>query len=209
MPTLRKTFIALLAVSFGLSACANPDGTANNTGTGTLIGGTLGALIGSRVSGDDKKGAIIGGIVGGIAGATIGSELDRQEAALRADIGDGGVRIVNTGDQLIVTLPEEISFDFDSTRVKSRFVGSIRSVAVNLRQYPDNTVGSDRPHGQHRDCILQPRSFKPGAQTRCRTFSSIMACHRDASVRLASERASRLRPMQLAMAVSKTGASRL
>jgi outer membrane lipoprotein SlyB len=70
-----------------LSGCVNPDGSANNTGSGVLIGGTAGALTGAAIGGNSHGGqdALIGAAVGALAGGLIGNSADReQEARLRA-----------------------------------------------------------------------------------------------------------------------------
>jgi outer membrane protein OmpA-like peptidoglycan-associated protein len=92
------------------------------------------------ISGGSGRGAVIGGILGGLVGGAVGDDLDRQEAALRQQLGGSGVSIVNTGSQLIVTLPEAITFPVDSAQLKSSFVSSLNALARNLQQYPNTTV---------------------------------------------------------------------
>ncbi len=138
--SIIKTPIAIaLIAGMGLAGCTNPDGTANNTGTGVAAGAGIGALLG-RAIGGDASGAVIGGIIGAGIGGAIGDDLDRQEAALRSQMGGSGVTIVNTGSQLIVTLPEAITFPVDSAQLKSSFVSSLNALARNLQQYPNTTV---------------------------------------------------------------------
>ncbi len=135
-----KTPIAIILVAgLGLSACTNPDGTANNTGTGVIAGAGIGAVLG-RVIGGNDRGAVIGGIIGAGIGGAVGDDLDRQEAALRQQMGGSGVSIVNTGSQLIVTLPEAITFSVDSAQLRPSFVSSLNDLARNLQQYPNTTV---------------------------------------------------------------------
>lgn len=128
-----------MVAGIGLSACTNPDGTNNNTGTGVLAGAGIGALLG-RAIGGDAQGAAIGGIIGAGIGGAIGDNLDRQEAALRQQMNGSGVSIVNTGSQLIVTLPEAITFPLNSAQLKPSFVSSLNALARNLQQYPNTTV---------------------------------------------------------------------
>ncbi|MCF6304727.1 MAG: OmpA family protein [Rhodobacteraceae bacterium] len=140
MAILRKSTALVLVAGLGLAACTNPDGTTNNTGTGALLGGGLGAAIGAAVAGDNTRGAVIGGLIGAGIGGAIGDDLDRQEAALRQQMGGSGVSIVNTGSQLIVTLPEAITFPVDSARLKPGFVQSLRALSANIQQYPNTTI---------------------------------------------------------------------
>lgn len=140
MAIFRNSTAIVLIAGLGLAACTNPDGTTDNTNTGVLIGAGLGATIGAAVSPNTGAGAIIGGIIGAGIGGAIGDDLDRQEAALREQMNGSGVSIVNTGSQLIVTLPEAITFPVDSAQLKSSFVQSLNSLAANIQQYPNTTV---------------------------------------------------------------------
>jgi len=79
-------------------------------------------------------------LLGAIAGGAIGANLDRQEAALRSQLGGSGALIQNTGDQLIVTLPESITFDLNSSAVKPRFQGTLSQFAANLQEFPNSRV---------------------------------------------------------------------
>ncbi|MFS4438123.1 OmpA family protein [Paracoccaceae bacterium GXU_MW_L88] len=134
-------FSALGAVSaLVLSACTNPDGTYNRTQTGAAIGALTGAAIGIEASDNDKKGALLGAAAGAAAGAGIGNVLDRQEAALRQQLGNSGVGITNTGQQLVVNLPESITFATDSSTVAPAFENTIAQLAQNLQQYPNSTI---------------------------------------------------------------------
>lgn len=136
-----KTPIAIVLVAgLGLSACTNPDGSNYNAGTGALIGAGTGAVLGAAVSGGSGRGAVVGGILGGLLGGAVGNNLDRQEAALRQQMGSSGVSIVNTGSQLIVTLPEAITFPVDSAQLRGSFIGSLNALARNLQQYPRTKV---------------------------------------------------------------------
>ena len=140
MSPVRSSVAIAMIAGIGLMGCTNPDGTANNTGTGVLAGGALGAATGALLSGGDKKGAIIGGIVGAGAGGVIGNQLDKQQAELQQEIGGSGARIVNTGDRLIVVMPEAITFDVDSSTVYGSIRDELFAVSRSLQKYPNTTV---------------------------------------------------------------------
>ncbi len=106
---------------------------------GVGIGAATGALAGA-ILGDNKKSIIIGAALGAAAGGLIGNNLDKQEAALRGDLSNDGTIIRNTGNELIVTLPEGITFDTDSTYVRDSFRPEINKIAANLQDYPNTTV---------------------------------------------------------------------
>ncbi len=139
--TRIKTPLAIVVVAgLGLSACTNPDGTNFNGGTGALVGAGVGAAIGAAASGNNARGAVVGGIIGGLIGGAVGTDLDRQEAALRSQMSGSGVSIINTGSQLIVTLPESITFPVDSARLRPSFIRSLNALADNLQSYPNSRV---------------------------------------------------------------------
>ncbi len=139
--TAKAAVLTLLA----LGACTDPaqlgtDSGPNNTQTGALIGGLIGAGIGALTSSDSAKGAIIGGAAGAVAGGVIGNNLDKQEAELRADLANDGITIQNTGDRLIVSLPQDITFESDSSTVRASLRSDLGKVADNLLRYPDSSV---------------------------------------------------------------------
>lgn len=143
----RKPLLLLSSASLLLAtACTDPN---YNTGTGTdpnqraksgaALGGVLGAGLGALVSDDKLKGAVIGGVVGAAGGAVVGSSLDRQAAELRQNL-DNDVQITNTGDRLILTMPQDILFDVDSTTIYPGLRGDLLTVAQSLNDYPNTTV---------------------------------------------------------------------
>ncbi|WP_371225234.1 OmpA family protein [Roseovarius sp. 2305UL8-3] len=133
--------LALVAVA----ACTDPAMVDENNGyqktqQGALIGGLVGAVTGAVVSDDKGKGAVIGGAVGALGGAAIGNALDKQEAELRQQLNNDDIQITNTGDRLIVTMPQDILFAVDSSTVNSGLRSDLLTVASSLQQYPDSTV---------------------------------------------------------------------
>ena len=133
----------ILLLSIGVAAiagCTNPDGSRNSTGTGGLIGAGVGALAGRAIDGGGTAGTFIGGAVGSFAGAAVGAALDRQQAQLEQGLAGSGATVVNTGNQLVVTLPESITFDTDSATVHPEYVDEIAFVARSLRDNPQSTV---------------------------------------------------------------------
>lgn len=120
-----------------------PNNNRNAQG-GALIGAGTGALVGILTAGDDpedvRRAAVTGALIGGAGGALIGNQLDRQEEDLRRDLANSQATITNTGDSLVVTLPQDILFATDSTAVRSDLQRDLRTVAGNLLAYPDTTI---------------------------------------------------------------------
>lgn len=141
-----KTPVAVLfAGTIALAGCMDPGPEPRNGNTraqnGAMIGAGIGALLGAtRESGNDRvKNAVVGAVVGGVVGAGVGSYLDQQAAELRRDLGND-VGIVNTGDELIVTMPQDILFATDSAQLRGTLQSDLRTLASSLNQYPDSTV---------------------------------------------------------------------
>lgn len=129
--------ITILTISsFSLLACTeNP----YNAKQGAIIGATAGVMSGF-LTGDDSNGTIKRAIAGAALGAAIGNELDIQEEELRKDLDGSGALIKNTGDQLIVTLPEAITFDIDSSEVRYSLEDSLVRLSTSLNKYPNTNV---------------------------------------------------------------------
>jgi outer membrane protein OmpA-like peptidoglycan-associated protein len=143
---MTKLPFAALALSsvVVLGACTNPStlnpddpnrNTVNGAIAGSLVGAGLAALTGGK-GGQVVAGAAAGALVGGL----IGQNLDKQAAELRAQMTSDGITITNTGDKLIVTLPQDITFGTDSYTVRASLRSDLGKLADNLLKYPDSTV---------------------------------------------------------------------
>ncbi|KNX40139.1 putative lipoprotein YiaD precursor [Roseovarius tolerans] len=139
-PILILSGASLLLVA----ACTDPayvggDDPRRKTKSGAVIGGLVGAATGAAVSDSKGKGALLGGAIGALGGAAIGNALDRQEAELRQQL-DSDVQITNTGDRLILTMPQDILFPVDSFNIRPDLRSDLFKVADSLQRYPDTTV---------------------------------------------------------------------
>ncbi len=142
--TMFKLPLAIAAASMTfVGACTE---TGPNGGVkarnGAAIGAGLGVLAG--IAGGDnaderRRNAAKGAIIGGLIGAGIGNELDKQEEELRAQLG-GNVGIVNNGNSLIVTMPQDILFATNSTTVSGALQSDLTTLARSINRYPDTTV---------------------------------------------------------------------
>jgi outer membrane protein OmpA-like peptidoglycan-associated protein len=122
-----------------VAGCTNLDGSLSRTNTGALIGAGTGALVGNLVTGR-SGGTVAGAAVGGVAGAAIGADLDRQHRDLEQSLTGSGASVANTGNQLVVTLPEAITFETGSSIVHPEYVDEIALIARSLRDNPHSTV---------------------------------------------------------------------
>lgn len=141
MKTLPLTLCAVLALSACDTMNSAPVANGERTQSGAIIGGMIGALAGAASSDNDQlERAVIGGALGAAAGAGIGQMLDRQARDLEASIGNDRVKIVNTGSELVVTMPQDILFATDSATLRPDLQSDLRALAANLQQYPNTTV---------------------------------------------------------------------
>ena len=105
---------------------------------GAGIGAVFGALKGDDTN-DRLRNAAIGAALGGSIGAVGGNYLDRQEAELRQSLGNNA-GIVNNGQNLTVTLSQDILFGVDSSAVSVASQSDLRAVSQSLNNYPNTTV---------------------------------------------------------------------
>jgi|TARA_R110002049_G_scaffold117332_3_gene270686 outer membrane protein OmpA-like peptidoglycan-associated protein len=148
MISSKMTLAAALVGVMTLGACtetgqmgAAPGDPNQKTKNGALIGAGVGALAGALSKGDGNRGdaALKGALIGGAIGAGVGYSLDQQEAELRRAM-DSRVVITNTGDRLIVTLPQDILFATNSTTVAPALRGDLAALANNVNIYKNSTL---------------------------------------------------------------------
>lgn len=141
--TRLNLILATSALAF-TAACSGVGGPNDNINTrgGAAAGAAAGAILGA-LAGDDKKErrqqAIIGAVVGAGVGGAVGSRLDQQEEELRRQLG-GNVGIVNDGQNLTVTLPQDILFATNSTSVSGAARSDLATLANSLQRFPNSTV---------------------------------------------------------------------
>jgi outer membrane protein OmpA-like peptidoglycan-associated protein len=143
---MNKQVLILAAAGILAAACTTTDPRTgevvrSNTGAGALIGAIGGAVLGSAAGGDDRRNAVVGAGIGALAGAAIGNYMDRQEAALRERMAGTGVTVTRTAEnEIMLNMPNDITFDFDRAEVKPQFSGTVQTVARNLADFSSTTV---------------------------------------------------------------------
>ena len=68
------------------------------------------------------------------------NQLDKQGSDFRRDVESAKISFKNTGDQLIVSLPQDILFSIDSTSLRFDLIADLHTLSNNLRSYPDTGV---------------------------------------------------------------------
>lgn len=137
----------LLIASLGLAGCTtvNPYTGEQQTAkasTGTAIGAAAGALVGvlSSSKHDRGKGALIGAAAGAAVGGGVGYYMDQQEAKLRQQMQGTGVSVTRQGDQILLNMPNSITFDSNASQLKPAGANALTGVAQVLREYQDTRV---------------------------------------------------------------------
>lgn len=149
MTSLIKPILLAGAAAIALSGCvtntvtpgAPGQPTPNRTRDGAIVGGILGGFLGASGSDDNRgRNAVLGAAIGAASGAAIGNALDAQARDLRGSLSNDQILIENTGQSLIVTMPEGILFDIDSAAIRAGLQSDLRALARNLNQYPNTDV---------------------------------------------------------------------
>nr|WP_202899719.1 glycine zipper domain-containing protein [Kordiimonas gwangyangensis] len=140
-----KTISLLLGSVFIVQACTTDPYTGekkvSNTAIGAAIGAAAGAVGGVIVGGSNKrKAALIGAGIGTVVGGGVGFYMDQQEKKLRQQLQGTGVQVVRDGDNIILNMPGNITFDTDSSVVKADFMDVLHSVSLVLDEYEKTYV---------------------------------------------------------------------
>ncbi len=136
---IRRVSVLLIATVFAI-ACTTSDPNKKakeGAGIGAAAGAVAGAVIGNQ-SGNNRTGAVAGAAAGAAIGAAIGHRMDKQEQELRQI---QGVEVTRpTEGEINVRLTSDILFDVDSAALRSESRTTLRDLATNFRQYPDELI---------------------------------------------------------------------
>ena len=146
-----KRFVGCLALAGAVSLQAgcstiNPytgEKQTSKAGMGAGIGAVTGALIGIATSDsakERKERALKGAGIGAVAGGGVGYYMDVQEAKLREKLEGAGVSVTRDGDNIILNMPGNLTFDTDSTTVKSSFRPVLDAVSEVLKEYKSTMI---------------------------------------------------------------------
>ncbi|MBN9222270.1 MAG: OmpA family protein [Mesorhizobium sp.] len=142
---MKKTVLVVMATALLVSACTTTDPYTgdqkiSNTAAGAGLGALAGASLGLLAGGNDRRNALIGAGIGALAGGAIGATMDQNEAELRRQLQGTGVSVTRSGDQIILNMPSDITFNVDQDAVKPGFYPVLNSVALVLKKFRQTTV---------------------------------------------------------------------
>jgi outer membrane protein OmpA-like peptidoglycan-associated protein len=66
--------------------------------------------------------------------------MDTQEAKLREKMEGTGVSVTRNGDNIILNMPSNITFEVDSYALRSEFMNTLNGVAMVLNEYKSTLV---------------------------------------------------------------------
>ena len=136
-----------LAVAAGLCllvACVTDPYTGerklSKTVTGAVIGSAAGAAIGAATGGDRGERAAIGAAAGALAGGAVGAYMDHQESKLREQLQGTGVSVTRAGDELILNMPGNITFEVDRADIRPGFYDVLNSVVLVVQEFNKTVI---------------------------------------------------------------------
>ena len=137
---------ALVSGALAVSGCTtNPytgeqeaSKTGIGAGLGTLVGAGIGALASSKH--DRGKGALIGAAAGAAVGGGVGYYMDAQEAKLRQKMQGTGVSVTRNGNNIVLNMPNNVTFDSSSSTLKPAGANTLTGVAMVLKEYEKTAV---------------------------------------------------------------------
>ncbi len=150
MNHIQKT-AAFLLTALTVSSCApttNPytgqtqtSKTTQGALLGTLGGAAIGALIGDKKGGHRTgRYALRGALMGAAAGAGIGQYMDQQEALIRRQLEGSGVSVSRVGNDLVLNMPSDITFQTGRAEIQPQFANTLASVALILMKYQKTNI---------------------------------------------------------------------
>jgi len=146
MRTLVRTVVCAVVVGALLAGCETFTGAPNDPNRaqqGALIGAGIGVVAGLLTGSDAverRQHALIGAGIGALAGAGIGAYQDRQEAELRKKMADTGVDVVRQGDNIVLSVPGNVTFASGSADLAPDFHPVLDSIASTLGEYRQTMV---------------------------------------------------------------------
>lgn len=147
MMTNNKLLIGgMSAAALLMAGCVtDPNTGQRSVSTKGAIGGVggavLGYLLGDLVGGKgDRTEKILGAGIGAVAGAAAGTYMDQQQKELEQKTAGTGIEVDREGDQLILNMPGDVTFDTARWDIKPQFQTTLNDVASTLANYPSTYI---------------------------------------------------------------------
>jgi outer membrane protein OmpA-like peptidoglycan-associated protein len=141
---MRKAIAVVTCAAFLLGACQTQDPYTGEEKTshatrgaifGALGGAAIGALTNTSSGKQAARNALIGAGIGALVGGAVGGYMDQQEAELRQRLRAAGVSVQRQGNNIVLVMASDITFDVDSDQVKPQFYQTLAAVGEVLAEY--------------------------------------------------------------------------
>jgi len=142
MSGMKRSILSITLIVFLVGCTTNPytgeeqaSNKAKGAGIGAAAGAVIGAIAGGGSSEERRKKALIGAGIGALAGVGVGAYMDAQEDKLRQQLQGTGVSVTRNGDNLILNMPGNVTFDVNRSDVRGDFYPVLNSVGLVLKEY--------------------------------------------------------------------------
>jgi len=136
---IALSIIAIQSVSIGcVKDAATDESELSSTAIGAAAGAIAGVVIGNQVKGtpgEKRKAQAIAATAGAAIGGSIGNYMDRQEEKLRLKLRESGVSITRKGDEILLNMPGNVTFEAQKSTIRPDFQNVLINVADVLKEY--------------------------------------------------------------------------
>lgn len=141
--TACKGIVGVVLVAFGAACTTDPytgQPQLSRTAIGAVIGSAAGAGIGALADRNHARGALIGAGAGALAGGAVGGYMDYQEKKLRERLQGTGVSVTRVGNDIILNMPGNITFDVNRSEIRPDFYPVLNSVVLVVKEYEKTII---------------------------------------------------------------------
>jgi outer membrane protein OmpA-like peptidoglycan-associated protein len=141
--TACKLAVGVVLVAFGTACTTDPytgQPQVSRTAIGAVIGSAAGAGIGALADRNHARGALIGAGAGALAGGAVGAYMDYQEKKLRERLQGTGVSVTRVGNEIILNMPGNITFDVNRAEIRPDFYPVLNSVVLVVQEYQKTII---------------------------------------------------------------------
>jgi outer membrane protein OmpA-like peptidoglycan-associated protein len=134
---------AVVLVAFGAACTTDPytgQPQVSRTAIGAVIGSAAGAGIGALADRNHARGALIGAGAGALAGGAVGAYMDYQQKKLEQQLRGTGVSVTRVGNEIILNMPGNITFDVNRSEIRPDFYPVLNSIVLVLKEYEKTII---------------------------------------------------------------------
>lgn len=142
MTMMKQITLATTLAALGLSGCVTNATTGEKQASKTAVYG-MGAAVTCGIIGaitHGSKGARNSAAACGAMGMGVGGYMDYQEKKLREQLADTGVEVEREGNQIKLTMPENVTFATGRYDLSVNAQNSLNGAAQTLATYNETTI---------------------------------------------------------------------